>query len=251
MNQLQVFNHEMFGDLPVIIVDGVEWFGGVEAARALGFSKPHDALANHVDEDDSVVRGVIDRLGRNQSKKFINESGLYSLIFGASKQGNNPEIKEKAKQFKRWVTAEVLPTIRKTGGYVANDDLFIQTYLPFADEQTKTMFRGVLETVRKQNEQIASMRPKADYFDALVDRNLLTNFRDTAKELHVKERFFIEWLLENKFVYRDQKGKLKPYSSHVPELFELKEWTRNGRTDVQTLITPKGRETFRLLLKKD
>lgn len=250
MTEVQVFNHSMFGELPVVVVGGVEWFGGAEAAKALGFSKPLDALANHVDEEDSAVHGVLTSGGK-QNKKFINESGLYSLIFGAAKQGNNPEIKEKAKQFKRWVTAEVLPTIRKTGGYVANEDMFINTYLPFADDQTKLMFRGVLETVRKQNEQIAAMKPKVEYFDALVDRNLLTNFRDTAKELQVKERFFIDWLLKNKFVYRDQKNKLKPYAAYVPELFELKEWERNGRADVQTLITPKGRETFRLLLKKE
>lgn len=260
MTEVQVFNHSMFGELPVVVVGGVEWFGGAEAAKALGFSKPLDALSNHVDEDDSAVHGVGVQTGIKADgtpamqvvkKKFINESGLYSLIFGAAKQGNNPEIKEKAKQFKRWVTAEVLPTIRKTGGYVANEDMFINTYLPFADEQTKMMFRGVLETVRKQNEQIAAMKPKVEYFDALVDRNLLTNFRDTAKELQVKERFFIDWLLKNKFVYRDQKKKLKPYAAYVPELFELKEWERNGRADVQTLITPKGRETFRLLLKKE
>lgn len=250
MTEVQIFNHSMFGELPVVVVGGVEWFGGVEAAKALSFSDPHKAIANHVDEEDSTVHPVLTSGGK-QNKKFINESGLYSLIFGAAKQGNNPEIKEKAKQFKRWVTAEVLPTIRKTGGYVANEDMFINTYLPFADEQTKMMFRGVLETVRKQNEQIAAMKPKVEYFDALVDRNLLTNFRDTAKELQVKERFFIDWLLKNKFVYRDQKKKLKPYAAYVPELFELKEWERNGRADVQTLITPKGRETFRLLLKKE
>jgi len=250
LTEVQVFNHSMFGELPVVVVGGVEWFGGAEAAKALSFSDPHKAIANHVDEEDSTVHPVLTSGGK-QNKKFINESGLYSLIFGAAKQGNNPEIKEKAKQFKRWVTAEVLPTIRKTGGYVANEDMFINTYLPFADEQTKMMFRGVLETVRRQNEQIAAMKPKVEYFDALVDRNLLTNFRDTAKELQVKERFFIDWLLKNKFIYRDQKKKLKPYAAYVPELFELKEWERNGRADVQTLITPKGRETFRLLLKKE
>jgi phage antirepressor YoqD-like protein len=254
MSQLQsfsLFRHPMFGELPVLVVDGIEWFGATEAAKSLSFGNPYDAIKNHVDKDDLADHEVIDRLGRRQSKKFVNESGLYSLIFGAAKQGNNPEIREKAKQFKRWVTAEVLPTIRKTGGYVANDDLFIQTYLPFADEQTKILFRGILQTVRKQNEQIEVMKPKAAYFDALVDRNLLTNFRDTAKELEVKERYFIEWLLNNKFVYRDQKGKLKPYAQYVPELFKLKEFTRNGKADVQTLITPKGRETFRLLLQKE
>jgi prophage antirepressor-like protein len=250
MNQLQVFNHPMFGELPVLMIDGVEWFGGTEAATALSFSDPHKAIKNHVEEEDSTVRLVLTKGGK-QNKKFVNESGLYSLIIGAAKQGNNPEIREKAKQFKRWVTAEVLPTIRKTGGYVSNDDLFIQTYLPFADDQTKMMFRGVLETVRRQNEQIAAMKPKADYFDALVDRNLLTNFRDTAKELEVKERYFIDWLLDNKFVYRDQKGKLKPYAQYVPDLFKLKEFTRNGKADVQTLITPKGKETFRLLMQRE
>lgn len=216
----------------------------------MGFSKPHDALANHVDEEDSAVHVVLTSGGR-QNKKFINESGLYSLIFGAAKQGNNPEIREKAKQFKRWVTAEVLPTIRKTGGYVASDDLFIDTYLPFADEMTKTLFKGTLETIRKQNAMIADMKPKVDYFNELVERNLLTNFRDTAKELHIKQNDFINWLLDKKYIYRDQRGKLKPYSQYVPDLFELKEWDQKRKSDVQTLVTPKGRETFRLLIKKE
>lgn len=250
MNQLQVFKGSQFGELPVIIINNSEWFGATEAAVALSFSNPYDAIKNHVDEDDLAVHEVIDRLGRKQTKKFMNESGLYSLILGAAKQGNNPEIREKAKEFKRWVTSDVLPTIRKTGGYVANEDLFINTYLPHADDQTKLIFKATLETVRKANEQITIMQPKADYFDALVDRNLLTNFRDTAKEIHVKEREFINWLLERGYVYRDPKGKLKPYAQHVPALFELKEWERNGKADVQPLITPKGRETFRLLLQK-
>lgn len=249
MNELQVFNHPAFGELPILVDKGVEWFGAVEAARSLSFSNPHKAIEHHVEKEDCTVHTVLTNGGKQQ-KKFVNESGLYSLIFGAAKQGNNPEIREKAKQFKRWVTAEVLPTIRKTGGYVANDEVFIETYLPFADEQTKQTFRATLALVRKQNEQIALMKPKADYFDALVDRNLLTNFRDTAKELHIGPKAFIEWLLEKKYIYRDQKGKLKPYAQYVPDLFQLKEWERNGKTDVQTLVTPKGRETFRLLLQQ-
>lgn len=94
------------------------------------------------------------------------------------------------------------------------------------------------------------MKPKADYFDALVDRNLLTNFRDTAKELKVKEQEFINWLMVNKYIYRDAKGKLRPYAEYAPSLFEIKESTRGNWSGVQTLITPKGRETFRLLLEK-
>jgi prophage antirepressor-like protein len=251
MSKPQIFNHQTFGELPVVVVDGVEWFGATEAAKALGFSNPYTAIPNHVDEDDLTDREVTDSLGRMQQKKFINESGLYSLVFGAAKQGNNPDIQAKAKEFKRWVTSEVLPTIRKTGGYVANEDAFIQTYLPYADEHTKLMFRATLETVRRANEQIAIMRPKADYFDALVDRNLLTNFRDTAKELKIRPSRFIDWLLQKKYIYRDQKKRLKPYAEYVPDLFNLKEWERGAKADVQTLITPKGRETFRLLLRAE
>lgn len=94
------------------------------------------------------------------------------------------------------------------------------------------------------------MKPKADYFDELVDRNLLTNIRDTAKELGVKQNQFVSFLLEKKYMYRDKKGKLKPYAKHVEEgVFELKEFSneKTGFSDTQTLITPKGRETFRLL----
>ncbi|MFZ2464932.1 MAG: BRO family protein [Caldibacillus thermoamylovorans] len=118
MNQLQSFNHKMFGELPVLVINNIEWFGAVEAAKSLSFSNPHVAIKNHVDEDDLTVHEVIDRLGRKQRKNFINESGLYSLIFGAAKQGNNPEIKERAKKFKRWVTSEILPSIRKHGVYM-------------------------------------------------------------------------------------------------------------------------------------
>ena len=94
------------------------------------------------------------------------------------------------------------------------------------------------------------MQPKSDYFDELVDRNLLTNFRDTAKELGVQQKEFVNFLIKSKFIYRDKRGNLKPYSDKNKVLFELKE-SKNDKTGwagVQTLITPKGRETFRLLL---
>ena len=96
------------------------------------------------------------------------------------------------------------------------------------------------------------MQPKADYFDALVDRNLLTSFRETAKELGVKERDFISFLIAHNYIYRDRKGKLMPYSGR-DDLFEVKEALndKTGWTGTQTLVTPKGRETFRLLLRRD
>ena len=94
------------------------------------------------------------------------------------------------------------------------------------------------------------MRPKAEYFDELVDRNTLTNFRETAKLLGVKEKAFIGFLLDHKYIYRDKRGKIMPYAERNEGLFEIRE-TFNEKTNwsgTQTMVTPKGRETFRLLL---
>lgn len=243
MNTLQVFKNPSFGELTVIIENGKELFKLEDIAWALGYTK--EAKGNRYlrwERINNILQKLDISTVVRDGQQYVDESGLYDFIFESGT--------EKAREFRKWVTAEVLPTIRKTGGYVANDEVFIETYLPFADEQTKQTFRATLALVRKQNEQIALMKPKADYFDALVDRNLLTNFRDTAKELRIKERRFIDWLLENKYIYRDQRGKLKPYAQYVPDFFQLKEWERNGKTGVQTLVTPKGRETFRLLLQQ-
>lgn len=95
------------------------------------------------------------------------------------------------------------------------------------------------------------MQPKADYFDQLVDRNLLTNLRDTAKELHIRQKDFVAFLLDKRYMFRDPKGKLMPYAKHVDSgIFEIKEFVnqKTGFSSNQALITPKGRETFRLLL---
>ena len=95
------------------------------------------------------------------------------------------------------------------------------------------------------------MRPKAEFFDELVDRNMLTSIRDTAKELKIKERVFVTWLIEHKYLFRDKKGKLTPKAGKADGLFEVKE-AKNDKTKwagTQTLITPKGRETFRLLME--
>jgi prophage antirepressor-like protein len=179
------------------------WFVAKDICDILDHSQVSKAV-ERLDDDEKLI-GTIFLSGQNRETWLVNESGLYSLILTSRK----PE----AKHFKRWITHEVLPSIRKTGGYVANEDMFIQTYLPHADDHTKLMFRATLETVRKQNEQMAIMQPKADYFDRLVDRNLLTNFRDTAKELEIGQRTFINWLLDKGFIYRDQKDKLKPYGT--------------------------------------
>jgi prophage antirepressor-like protein len=238
MNDLQkVFQYDG-SQVRTVVVNEEIWFVAKDICEVLEIKNTTDVIKRL--DPDEVTRFNLG--GLSGETNIVNESGLYSLILGSRKQ--------EAKQFKRWITHEVLPTIRRTGGYVANEDMFISTYLPHADNQTKLMFKATLETVRKQNEQLAILQPKAEYFDALVDRNLLTNLRDTAKELEVGQKFFINWLLEKGYVYRDQTGKIRPYGKYVPEFFKLKDFERNGRAGVQPLITPKGKETFRLLIKK-
>lgn len=124
-------------------------------------------------------------------------------------------------------------------------EMVMQRALSIANERVKALQLSVSQLI--VDNQI--MQPKAEYFDELVDRRLLTNFRDTAKELHIGQKEFIQFLLDHKYVYRDRKSKLKPYMPYVEDgLFELKEFTntKTGFTDTQTFITPKGKETFRL-----
>ena len=109
MNDITIFNNPEFGDVRTIMIDGEPWFVGKDVANALGYARERDAIANHVDKDDAVKHGVTDSIGREQQTTVINESGLYSLIFGSKL--------ESAKKFKKWVTSEVLPQLRKTGSY--------------------------------------------------------------------------------------------------------------------------------------
>ena len=247
MNELQTFSNAEFGSVRVVEIKNEPWFVGKDVADILGYSNSRKAISDHVDEEDKGVTKC-DTLGGIQDLVIINESGLYSLVLSSKL--------ESAKKFKRWVTAEVLPSIRKHGAYMTEQTLEealtspdflikLATQLKEAKEQNKALeIEKAALTVEKQ-----IMQPKADYFDELVDRNLLTSFRETAKQLGVKEKEFIGFLLDKRFIYRDKKGKLMPYAEKNNGLFEVKE-TFNEKTSwagTQTLITPKGRETFRLL----
>lgn len=109
MNEIQIFQNPEFGEIRTIIIDGEPWFVGRDVANSLGYAKPEGAIRNNVDKDDTLTEGVTDSMGRMQKTLVVNESGLYSLIFGSKL--------ESAKKFKRWVTSEVLPQIRRTGSY--------------------------------------------------------------------------------------------------------------------------------------
>lgn len=243
-NQVKVFESAEFGSVRTVEVNGEPYFVGKDVAIILGYAKPQNAIATHVDEDDALKQGILTTQGI-QEMVVINESGLYSLILG-SKLPN-------AKKFKRWVTSEVLPSIRKHGMYatdelLANPDFAIRVFQKLKEEQSKSKLLEVKVSELTVDKQI--MQPKADYFDELVDRNLLTGIRDTANELGIGQKKFVNFLLDKKFMYRSKKGNLKAYANHIRDgLFENVECYNEKSTwkGTQYMITPKGRETFRLL----
>lgn len=165
MNELKIFENEEFGQVRTILINNEPWFVGKDVASALGYSNTRDALATHVMKEDKNTVVISDGKRGNPNQVVINESGLYALIFGSKL--------ESAKCFKHWVTSEVLPSIRKTGGYVDNDELFINTYLPFADDATKMLFSSTLETVRKQNDLI-----KRQNDEILHQKEVITGLTD-------------------------------------------------------------------------
>ena len=246
MNEPAIFTNPEFGSIRTLETDdGKVLFCGKDIAEALGYSNVHDALIKHCKSDGVAICEVIDNMGRTQSAKFITEGNVYRLI-------THSKLPE-AEKFETWVFDEILPSIRKTGSYSIKDSYQIEDPIERAkrwieEQQEKKQLSAKVSSLTVDN---AIMQPKADYFDQLVDRNLLTNLRDTAKELQIKQNAFVSFLLEKKYMYRDQKGKLMPYSKHVDAgLFEIKEFTneKTGFSSTQALITPKGRETFRLLI---
>ncbi|TKH43424.1 hypothetical protein C1I60_14095 [Paenibacillus terrae] len=230
MAQLQIFKNDVFGKLPVVVVDGVEWFGATEAAKALSFSNPYTAIPNHVDEDDLTDQEVIDSLGRKQVKKFISESGLYALIFGAAKQGNNPEIKEKAKSYKRWVTSEVLPSIRKHGIY-ATDQVLDQI---ISDPQFGIKLLTKLQEEKaarvQAEQQIEQDKPKVIFADAVTASKTSILVGELAKLLKQngvemgQNRLFV-WMREKGFLISRKGTDYNMPSQRSMELglFEIKE----------------------------
>lgn len=244
MDKVTIFKYEENKPVRTMNVSGEPWFVLKDVCDVLGLSTPA-RVAERLDSDEVSQAHLIDSMGRSQEMTIISESGLYNVILRSDK----PE----AKPFRKWVTAVVLPSIRKNGGYIAGqEELSPQELMAKAllvAQKTLTDRDARIKELTAQNQ---IMQPKAEYFDELVARNLLTNFRETAKELGIKEKDFIGWLLDHRYVYRDQKNKLMPYAAKNNGLFEVKEGKgrHNDWTGTQTLITPKGRETFRLLCKE-
>lgn len=241
MNQLKVFTNPTFGSIRTLSIGGEPWFVAVDVCMALGIANSRDAVAR-LDEDEKNTVVLTDGIPGNPNKIIVNEPGLYALVLSSRK----PE----AKAFKRWITHEVIPSIRKHGGYVAG-----QEHMSDEELMAKALLMAQ-KTIADRDARISALQvevavaqPKAAYFDELVDRNLLTGIRETAKELGIKQKVFVDFLLNKKYLHRSKSGKLTPTAGRGDGLFEMKE-CYNDKTSwagTQVMVTPKGRETFRLL----
>lgn len=222
--------------------DNEPWFVLKDVCDVLGISN-HKMVAQRLDTDEVSQADLTDSLGRTQATTIINESGLYSVILRSDK----PE----ARNFRKWITSEVLPSIRKTGGYIVGQE----TLSP--EELMAKALLIAQQKIAERDAKIADltvknriMEPKADYFDACIERNLLLNFRETAKVPGIPPKQFMDFLMEKKFLYRTQKGSLLPTESRNDGYFSVKESynSATGWSGTQTFVTPKGREAFRLML---
>ena len=245
MNELQIFENKDFGKVRTVTLNGAPCFVAADICRALDIANSRDAV-KRLDDDE---RGVVstDTLGGVQEMTVVNESGLYSLVLGSRK----PE----AKQFKRWITHEVIPTIRKTGGYVNNDDLFVNTYLPNADDTTKALFRSTLETIRAQNAKLEAYKPKAIFADAVSASKSYILVGELAKILQqngvaIGQNRLFAWLRNNGYLCcYGERYNMPTQRSMEMSLFEIKETTINNpdgsiRVSRTVKVTGKGQQYF-------
>ena len=243
MNEIQIFQNVEFGAIRTMSNEqGEPMFCGKDVAEALGYKRSRDAIDQHVEKDDAVKHRLIDSLGRKQLTIFINESGLYSLILSSKL--------ESAKRFKRWVTGEVLPAIRKQGGYM----------IAKQGEGEKEIMARALEivqtTIRRRDEQIAKLQPRADYADHVLNSVTCITTTQLAKELGMSAQELNRRLCEMRIQYW-QSGQYMLYAEFARQGFAksrthkriLKHgmvitemylvWTERGREFIHRLLNPK------------
>lgn len=237
-NKLIPFQNEEFGEVRVFEIDSEPWFVASDVCRALEIVNVGNALARLDDDEKGSIRLTdVTPNGGNPNVSIVNEPGLYTLVLGSRKK--------EAKDFKRWITHDVIPSIRKTGSYSMMPKTFAEALRAYADEVEKR------EKLEFENKMLA---PKAEYFDTFVDRQLLTNFRDTAKELEMGQKEFMKFLETHGYIYRNSMNKPKPYMKYVDMgYFKIKDVKnkRNDHVDTQTLVTAQGKEAFRVVLNME
>ena len=240
MNELQIFNNEEFGDIRTVTIDNEPWFVGKDVATSLGYERATKAIQDHVDSEDKDEIPIQDSIGRMQKTPIISESGLYALIFSSKL--------ESAKRFKHWVTSEVLPSIRKTGGYDMKQ--------PQGKELLALAVLEAQKTIEEQTAQIEEMKPHAILGQAITTANTSILVGDLAKILRQNgvdigaQRLF-GWMRENGYLIK-RKGSdwnLPTQKSMDMGLFEIKESVHidgNGCNKISRTpkVTGKGQQYF-------
>ena len=244
MNQMEIFKNPEFGSVRVIEENGKYLFCGVDVAKALGYTKPQNAIDRHCPH--ALKRGIGVQTGKKADGTpavqmvemlFIPEGDVYRLIVHSKLPS--------AERFERWVFDEVLPSIRKHGAYMTKEKLWEVATSP---EALMKLCSDLLAEREKNAALLADnarLKGKAAYYDLFIDLHHSTNLRTTAKELVVPERQFVRFLLEQRFVYRTPSGCVLPYAKSSNEgLFCVKDYYRNGHSGSYTLVTPKGKLYF-------
>lgn len=231
MNELIKINYD--SDRPTVL--------GRDLHKTLGVKTPYtqwfDRMKEYGFTENTDFATFHKNVIRTDGSKMPNDLTDHQLTIEMAKEICMIQRSEKGKQCRQYFIA--------VEEQFNNPQAIMARALRVADEELKRLHITISQlTVDNQ-----IMKPKAEYFDELVDRNLLTSFRETAKQLGIKEKTFIQFLMDKKYIYRDKKGKLMPYANKNDGLFELKECFDNKTkwSGTQTLVTPKGRETFRLL----
>ena len=249
MHDLTVFKNQDFGEVRTVTINDEPYFVGKDVALILGYKDPSDALKRHVDEDDKLTR-CFTGSGQNREMYVINESGLYSLILSSKLP--------RAKQFKRWVTSEVLPAIRKHGVYateelIANPDLAIAAFKALKEEREQN--RKLEQTVAVQTQQISEMAPKVSYYDVVLNCKDLVSMSVIAKDYGWSASRMNKYLHEKGVQFRQgdiwllyQKYAEKGYTSTKTHSYLNDD---GPHTKVHTYWTQKGRLFIYDLLKED
>lgn len=243
MNELKIFENEQFGTIRTVEIDSTPYFVGKDVAEALGYAKPENAISAHVDEDDKTTT-LIQGTGSNYKSKavIINESGVYALVFGSKLP--------KAKEFKHWVTSEVLPAIRKHGVYAVdevleNPDMLISALQALKAEKEKA--KRLTETLAVQEQQIAELQPKASYYDVVLNCKDLVSVTEIAKDYGRSAKWLNEKLHELGIQFKQGGKTWLLYQKYAQKGYtSTKTQTYNGNdgeihTKVHTYWTQKGR----------
>lgn len=240
MNELQVFKNQEFGSVRTLVINSEPWFVGKDVAEVLGYAKPLNAIAQHVDKDDSLKQGLTDSLGRQQKTIFVNESGLYALIFGSKL--------ESAQKFKRWVTSEVLPALRKTGQYQVKE-------LSGSELMAKALIEAQ-NVLAAKDKQIEEMKPKALFADAVATSHTSILVGELAKILKqngidMGQKRLFAWLREKGYLIKRQGTDYNMPTQKAMDLglFEIKEgsYVNGSGVNITTKtpkITGKGQQYF-------